>query len=272
MGLGKHINRKQNLGNRKSIRNKTDNKSKFVQSKLVFSSKISNKIIECTKCGMTYSNQSNEDMMMHNKFHDLRINGRKWSNNWGQHVHLVEESQYGSLATPLLSQDSCFADDERIVMVRPNHSAEVNATLEIMALVNNELNAPHDENSFWSNENGTGKAFIYVKNGRAVGVVTIEILGKDRGRWMIYKNKVIVQKSRPQFILGISRIWVCKSQRLNGIATKLLNAARQNAILGKIIDKQFVAWSQPSDNGGKMALRYNSVKHNSGEILVPCYI
>lgn len=272
MGLDKNINRKQKTGNRKSIRTKTNNKSKFLQSTLVFPSKISNKVIQCTKCGMTYSNQSHEDIMMHDKFHDPRINGRKWSTNWGQQVHLVEDSTYGSLSTPLLSQNSCLAADERIIMVRPNHNAEVNATLEIMTLVNNELNAPHDENSFWSQENSTGKAFIYVKNGKAVGVVTIEILGKDRGRWMIYKNKVIVQKSRPQFILGISRIWVCKSQRLNGIATKLLNAARQNTIPGKIIDKKFVAWSQPSENGGKMALRYNSVKHNSGEILVPCYI
>lgn len=272
MVLEKNTNRKQKTGNEKSIRAKTNNKSKFLQAKLAFPSKNLNKVIECTKCGMTYSNQSHEDIVLHDKFHDLRINGRKWSTNWGQQVYLVEDSIDRLLSTPLLSQDNCFANDERIVMVRPNHSAEVNATLDIMTLVNNELNAPHDENSFWSQENGTGKAFIYVKNGKAVGVVTIEMLEKDRGRWMIYKNKVIVQQSRPQFILGISRIWVCKSQRLNGIATKLLNTARQNTIFGKIVDKQFIAWSQPSDNGGKMALKYNSVRHNSGEILIPCYI
>ena len=272
MGLEKNRNHKQKTGSSKRVGTKTDNKPKFVQSRLLFSNKDSNKVIKCTKCGMAYLNHLNEDVMMHNKFHDSRINGRKWSNNWGQNVHWEENSSYGLLSTPSLSQNDCLSNGERIVMIRPDHSAEVNATLEIMDVVNNELNAPHDENSFWSEGNNAGKAFVYVKNGRAVGVVTIEILGKDRGRWMIHKNKVIVEKARPQFILGISRIWVCKSQRLNGIATKLLNAARQNTIPGKIVDKQFVAWSQPSDNGGKMALRYNSVKHNSGEILIPCYI
>lgn len=253
-------------------KDKTTNKSKYVQSKLVIGNRNANKLTKCTKCGMTYSNQSTNDVLTHTSFHDLHLNGRKWSNNWGQQVHITSDLSSGSLSTPSLSQDDYISDNAKIVMIRPNHPSEVKATLEIMTMVNNELSAPHDENSFWSQEENPGKAFVYVKDGRAVGVITMEVLEKDRGRWMIYKNKSIVQKSRPQFILGISRIWVCKSQRLQGIATKLLDASRQNTIFGEIVDKRFVSWSQPSDNGGKMALRYNSVKHASGEILIPCYI
>ncbi|CAL9736260.1 N-acetyltransferase Eco1p [Monosporozyma servazzii] len=253
-------------------KDKTTNKSKYVQSKLVIGNKNAYKLTKCTKCGMTYSNQSTNDVLTHTSFHDLHLNGRKWSNNWGQQVHIASDLSSGSLSTPSLSQDDYIPDNAKIVMIRPNHPSEVKATLEIMTMVNNELSAPHDENSFWSQEENPGKAFVYVKDGRAVGVITMEVLEKDRGRWMIYKNKSIVQNSRPQFILGISRIWVCKSQRLQGIATKLLDASRQNTIFGEIVDKRFVSWSQPSDNGGKMALRYNSVKHASGETLIPCYI
>ncbi|CAL9731759.1 N-acetyltransferase Eco1p [Monosporozyma unispora] len=272
MGIEKNEQKRVTKIIRSSPSKKVANKPKYVQSKLVIGSKDVNKLIKCTKCGMTYSNQSNTDTLAHTKFHDLHLKGRKWSNNWGQDVHITSDLTAGLSVTPSLSQDDYIPDTAKIVMVRPNHTAEVNATLEIMTMVNNELSAPHDENSFWSKNKNAGKAFVYVKNGRAVGVITMEILEKNRGRWMIYKNKAIIQKARPQFILGISRIWVCKSERLQGIATKLVNAARQNTIFGEVVDKRFVSWSQPSDNGGKMALKYNSVKHGSGEILIPCYI
>ena len=41
-----------------------------------------------------------------------------------------------------------------------------------------------DNKAFWSKGNNFGTAFIYVKNGKVVGVVTIEILGKNGRRWM----------------------------------------------------------------------------------------
>lgn len=252
-----------------SQKSSSGGKPKYIQSTLVLGTKYGSKIIRCTECGMTYSKQSHHDILIHTKFHELSIKGKKWSKKWGQEVCVHEPE---ANLTPALSQDNFSPENDKIVMIRPNHSNEVNATLEIMALVNNELNAPHDENKFWSEQENLGKAFVYVKDGKAVGAVTMEILANNRGRWMIYKNKIIVQNSRPQFKLGISRIWVCKSQRLRGIARKLLDTARQNTIRGEIVPKQLVAWSQPSDNGGKMALRYNSVKHGSGETLIPCYI
>lgn len=252
-----------------SNKKKTSN-SKYIQSKLFLGGKKET-LIKCAQCGMTYSNLSHNDISSHQKFHDIRLKGRKWSSKWGQEVSI---STISVNTTPSLSQGNDQIEfNEKVVMIRPGYKMEVNATIDIMTMVNDELNAPHDENGFWSEEHeNNGKAFVFVKNGRAVGALTMEILTKNRGRWMIYKNKEIVQNSRPQFVLGISRIWVCKSQRLRGIATTLLNTAREHTIFGKNVDRRYVAWSQPSDNGGKMAIRYNSVKHGSGEILIPCYI
>lgn len=161
---------------------------------------------------------------------------------------------------------------ERIVVIRPNCAPEVKAAMEIMNKVNDELNAPHDENDFWSSEQGKGKAFLYIKNERAVGVITMELLEQDRGRWMVYDTKSIIEHIRPAFVVGISRIWVCRTERHKNIATRLLEAARENTVYGKCIEKWEVAWSQPTESGGKLASKYNGVRHKSGKLLIPCYI
>ncbi|CCF57428.1 hypothetical protein KAFR_0C04380 [Kazachstania africana CBS 2517] len=231
--------------------------TKYTQAHLNLCSKTS-KLTKCPKCEMTYSTFTTYDTLTHRKYHDLHLKGKKWNSNWGKIVWTSAKS------------------NERIVMIRPSNNAEVKATLEIMDIVNEELNAPHDENYFWSDEKKLdGKAFLYIKNDRAVGVVIIEGLQRQneaRGRWMIYDTREIVPNVFPEFVYGISRIWVCKNQRLNGIAFKLLELSRENLIYGRVIDKHLIAWSQPTDDGGKLASRFNSVTHKSGKLLLPCYI
>ncbi|SMN19252.1 similar to Saccharomyces cerevisiae YFR027W ECO1 Acetyltransferase required for establishment of sister chromatid cohesion [Maudiozyma saulgeensis] len=237
---------------------------KYSQSRLQLDGFQGNKLIKCAKCEMAYSPNNIEDTTAHRLFHDTYLKGRKWSRNWGTVVSIPTNSM-----TPPSSQHS---SSERIVMIRPNHPQEVNATLDVMNIVNNELHAPHDENSFWVNENGKGKAFLYIKNDRAVSAITIEQLDEGRGKWMLYDSKKLVPNVTPKFELGISRIWVCKSQRGNKIATKLLEAARHNMVIGKSYQKWSLAWSQPTDDGGKLASKYNAVTHKSGKLLIPCYI
>lgn len=99
-------------------------------------------MIRCTKCEITYLNQLNKGVIPYNKFHYSRINGRKWSNKWGQNVVLEENSSYGLFSLPSLSHITYLPNGERIIVIRPDHSAEVNATLGIMSVVNNRLNAP----------------------------------------------------------------------------------------------------------------------------------
>lgn len=180
---------------------------------------------------------------------------------------------------------------EYIVMVSPSNKSETRAALEIMNIVNNELSAPHNENYFWSgidndciddsrlsvqtDYKNQGKAFIYVKNDRAIGVITVEYLAEEekRGCWMILGTKDIVPQVSPIVKLGISRIWVCKNHRGEGIALRLLETARKYSIYGTEVAKWELAWSQPSESGGELAKKYNSVFHEkSGKLLIPCYI
>ncbi|CCK69318.1 Eco1p KNAG_0C02060 [Huiozyma naganishii CBS 8797] len=253
-------------------------KSKYIQSQIQFTSATgASKVTKCTKCEMTYARDSVEDIASHHQYHDMHLRGRKWQAGWGHPVSIpngIPSPPSSSSSLSHARKNSNLANS-KIVFIRPNHAGEINATLDIMQIVNDELSAPQDENGFWSGINQTtlqGKAFVYVKNNRAAGVITVEVLEPGRGRWMVYRDKSIVQSVKPNFILGISRIWVCRSERAQGIATKLLEAARLHTITDNPIEKHYMAWSQPSESGGRLALRYNSMKHASGETLIPCYL
>ncbi|CAI4544177.1 BCE_3a_G0018750.mRNA.1.CDS.1 [Saccharomyces cerevisiae] len=278
---------------RKSQR-KTGSKPNLIQSKLqVNNGSKSNKIVKCDKCEMSYSSTSIEDRAIHEKYHTLQLHGRKWSPNWGSivcternHSKTVHLSRSTGTITPLnssplkKSSPSITHQEEKIVYVRPDKSnGEVRAMTEIMTLVNNELNAPHDENAIWnSTTEEKGKAFVYIRNDRAVGIIIIENLyggnGKtsSRGRWMVYDSRRLVQNVYPDFKIGISRIWVCRTARKLGIATKLIDVARENIVYGEVIPRYQVAWSQPTDSGGKLASKYNGIMHKSGKLLLPVYI
>ncbi|KAH7586624.1 zinc-finger of acetyl-transferase ESCO [Nakaseomyces glabratus] len=256
------------------VRSKSSNGKRLVQSKLNINNET---ILKCPKCEMKYSPNSIDDVATHKKYHDLHINGRNWSQTWGFPIHDTTPSTI--IATPSSSpfktgKSVNNKNNERIVMIQENKPAEVKAMLEIMDIVNQELNAPQDENNFWRKPNAEhqGKAIVYIKDKKAVGAITVEVLKQHKCRWMIYETRTLVEHVRPQFTLGISRIWVCRAQRGKGIAEKLLDAARISAIPGQNVDKMKLAWSQPSDSGGKLAKKYNGVKHKSGHILIPCYL
>ncbi|CAI4061072.1 hypothetical protein SKDZ_06G0920 [Saccharomyces kudriavzevii ZP591] len=276
----------------KSLRT-TGNKTNLIQSKLqVNGGSKSRKLVKCDKCEMSYSCTSIEDRAIHEKYHALQLHGRKWSPNWGSIVY-TKERHSGTVhlsrstgtitplnSSPLKSSPSVAHQEENIVLVRPDKpNGEGRAMMEIMTLVNNELNAPHDENDIWnSTTEERGRAFAYIRNNRAVGVIIIENLyGCDgsvsnRGRWMVYDSRRLVQNVYPDFKIGISRIWVCRTARNLGIATKLIDIARENIIYGEVIPRCQIAWSQPTDSGGKLASKYNGIVHKSGKLLLPVYI
>jgi len=57
-------------------------------------------------------------------------------------------------------------------------------------------------------------------------------------------------------LLGISRVWVSKSHREQGLAIDLLDCARNNFFYGVEAPKDLVAFSQPTDSGGRLAERW----------------
>jgi len=57
-------------------------------------------------------------------------------------------------------------------------------------------------------------------------------------------------------VLGINRIWVTKSERRKQIATTLLDIARQHMFYNYIVKKEEIAFSQPTQEGRKLATNY----------------
>lgn len=261
---------------------------KYVQSFLQLGSDAKGQkkdiLIKCKDCNLTYFSNSIKDLSMHKNYHQLQIHGRTWNDNWGKHIEYCQsskKSKYKQMTlvslTPPRTSSSGVKDvsnsNERIVEVRKGFKSEINALKETMDIVNEELQAPIDENDFWIDPNMDGKAFAYIKNNRIVGVITIEVItNQSKGRWMVYETSKIIDHVKPNFDLGISRIWVCREQRGNGIAGKLLEVARCHTINGKTVNKFNLAWSQPSEMGGKLASIYNGVTHKSGKLLIPCYL
>lgn len=61
-------------------------------------------------------------------------------------------------------------------------------------------------------------------------------------------------------LLGISRIWTSKANRKCGIATNLLECARNSFFYGMEVPKELMAFSQPTESGGRLAVRYFGIE------------
>lgn len=61
-------------------------------------------------------------------------------------------------------------------------------------------------------------------------------------------------------LLGILRIWTSKANRKCGIATNLLECARNSFFYGMEVPKELMAFSQPTESGGQLAARYFGIE------------
>jgi N-acetyltransferase len=108
------------------------------------------------------------------------------------------------------------------------------------------------------------QVFIFLRGRKCVGLLLAERISS--GFTVINSGFPIVtsncegaseaDKLQHPAMLGISRIWTHRSERRNGVATKLLNAARTGFQPLFIINKDKVAFSQPTQLGANLARRW----------------
>ncbi|ODQ66615.1 hypothetical protein NADFUDRAFT_12990, partial [Nadsonia fulvescens var. elongata DSM 6958] len=191
----------------------------------------------CPDCKMTYQPTSHTDTAVHKKFHLRAVEGREWNSNWGGVVYRdsVRKQRY-------------------IVKIDPTKAPERKATEDLIELVNTELNAPRDRELWKSKQSDNGAVLVYIADNRAVGLVVVE--RAFVGHWMSVDTGEILDNGTFKIMLGISRIYVSKRHRLQGISTSLLNVMCCNFIYGIKIPRTQVGWSQPSATGGKVASRW----------------
>ena len=56
--------------------------------------------------------------------------------------------------------------------------------------------------------------------------------------------------------VGINRIWVLPEARRKSVATRLLDAVRSSLIYGTIVEKNQVAFTDPTPDGRRLAAKY----------------
>jgi N-acetyltransferase len=110
------------------------------------------------------------------------------------------------------------------------------------------------------------KVFLHVKDGRCVGLCLAERITKahrvkeeKKGTAMKKvsnggkSSSISVEEKTVPAVVGVSRIWTSKSFRRKGIANNLLECVMSQFIYGMEIEKDELAFSQPTESGGQLA-------------------
>ncbi|KAF9731233.1 hypothetical protein PMIN06_012085 [Paraphaeosphaeria minitans] len=231
----------------------------------------------CKLCGMEYVPSLAEDAALHRKFHAMNIGGVDISKAMSER----------------LRQNQVWSGEERsfvAVVSRRDALALRNKAREVLKIVNTELGAvPIPDEALWSqtrksilstklaaqgaqqakqehSDHSTSdryKVYLYVQGSKCVGACLAERIQEafpvegDQLPADINSSSICVSEARKPAILGISRIWTSTSHRKHGVATTLLDSARSTLLYGMTIGKELVAFSQPTESGGKLARKWH---------------
>lgn len=117
--------------------------------------------------------------------------------------------------------------------------------------------------------------YLYIQNKRVVGLLVAEQIDRayalqqgdpqqQQQQHQCYSTGMTSTKA----ILGIYQLWVHDKFRQQGIATRLVTAAREKMIFGLVVPASQTAFSSPTESGIAFARRYQK---NTGGISVLVY-
>ena len=259
-----------------AVNSKKKSKRKMVQMQLDL---VAEPNKTCKVCGMQYVPSLAEDAALHRKFHTMNIGGVDISKA------MVERLRQSELWSG--GEQSFIA-----VVTRRDTLTMRNKAGEILKVVNTELGAvpiPQDAlwgyltnpgpeaSRNWSTEQATMdryRMYLYIQGSKCIGACLAEriqaafpVLSNttvhDAGEAMVDQlttdaksSSISISEARKPAMLGISRIWTSNMHRQQGIATMLLNLARCNFLYGMTVSKETVAFSQPTESGGRLARKW----------------
>ncbi len=238
----------------------------------------------CRVCGMEYIPSNREDAALHKEFHAMNLEG----------VDLGKAFLKDDGAKRIPSER--VLDGETIVVVDRRNALSVrNKVKKVLGVVNAELSAAEiQDDQLWGglppsisnplkrvietrNVKSDGpdkrrdrfKAFLYLAGDKCVGFCLAEKiiaayqvtdpLADDETIKAIPSSRsssITTSNNADPGLLGISRIWTSKSHRGQGIAVELLECARSSFFYGMEVPKNLVAFSQPTESGGRLAKRW----------------
>ena len=231
---------------------------------------------------MEYIPSIREDAALHSKYCAMNVGG----------VDMGKAFLKDNTVKSIRSERALGDENEMVVTVdRKTSVGARNRVKKVLEVVNAELSsADIKDDQLWSSldpdikvietrktggerPDGRGdrfKSFLYMVNGKCVGFCLAEkikwafpvigpISGKKQEGQVVAMSKsssISVSTTPGVALVGISRIWVSKSHRGRGVAIDLLDCARTNFFYGVEAPKEYVAFSQPTESGGRLAERW----------------
>ncbi|ESP00562.1 hypothetical protein LOTGIDRAFT_112462 [Lottia gigantea] len=203
----------------------------------------------CDVCGMVYTHADPIDETTHAKFHANLLNTLKFP-GWKKERIVEEFIEDGSKIVMVLNDDPKYATRK---------------ISEINKIMGQELGFPDINLSFTSNYKG----FLYISEDKNIeGCCIAESIQEgyrviaDPTSKSPSKNSETQQRpwycdTEPERAsIGISKIWVYKQSRQKGIASRLLDTIRTCFHYGGVVERNELAFSDPTPDGKKFATKY----------------
>ncbi|KAJ4365644.1 hypothetical protein N0V83_008264 [Neocucurbitaria cava] len=241
----------------------------------------------CKTCGMEYIPSNTEDATMHRKFHAMNLGGVDFTKPLVERFRKTQvwSGGDGSFITVIGRKDALALRNRASDVLKV-----VNTELAAVPISNEELwsqagitsfaDAPKETTALIPEasaieESGSPlvdrfKMYLYIRGNKCVGACLAEriwesfaVLDQNDASEQAcqlpaasHSSSISISTESDPAILGISRIWTSSQHRKQGIATKLLESARIGFLYGLKIEKEQVAFSQPTESGGNLARRW----------------
>ncbi|KAJ8276939.1 hypothetical protein GJAV_G00069580 [Gymnothorax javanicus] len=206
-------------------------------------------VVTCSVCGMIYSAANPEDETQHLLFHNQFISAVRYV-GWKKERILGE-----------------YPDGKIILVLPDDPKYALKKVEEIREMVDSDLGFQQVDSNCLSQT----KTVLFISNDKKVaGCLIAEHIqegfrvieepvpeGSEGERVMFEQQRAWCCSTRPEpAVCGISRIWVFSMMRRKGIASRMIECLRNNFIYGAHLNKEEIAFSDPTPDGKLFATHY----------------
>ncbi|MCJ1436420.1 N-acetyltransferase O1 (Establishment of cohesion protein 1) [Xylographa pallens] len=231
----------------------------------------------CKECGMEYIPSNAEDAALHKEFHSINIGGVDMGRGFARDVTVVGRAGEGEIVA-VVEAKSALGLRNKVKRVLSVVNKELGAVDLEEGILWEKMAVATKDNKKRRTEKRRGlragreeeekeerfKVFLYLAADKCIGLCLAErihhaskvIASKKQDapeHDALRSSSISTDTAREAALLGISRIWTSKSHRRKGIASALLDCARGNFFYGIEVPKEMVAFSQPTESGGRLA-------------------
>jgi len=239
----------------------------------------------CKTCGMEYIPSNAEDAALHRKFHAMNVGGvdftkatvdrlrrnQVWSGGDGSFIAVIGRKDAVALRNRTSDVLKVVNTELAAVPISDEELWSQTRAPDAEDAQSRDSKTPEDtKNIPRSAPVDRFKTYLYIRGQKCIGACLAEriwegytVLAQDEAPVQPHQSlaeskssSISISTEASPAILGISRIWASNQHRKQGIATRLLESARSDFLYGMLIEKDKVAFSQPTESGGNLARKW----------------